>query len=359
VRPASDAAPALFLSRNSVALVTEETIMLTLFVSIFGISILLYIVLDGVDLGIGILFGLSPDERSRRVMLSAVAPVSRGQETWLISAGVLLWGAFPVVYSILVSAFSVPSLLMFAGLILRSVSIGLRHRAVHSRRVVDVGLCCGSVLAAFMQGVMVGALVEGLPMSGGRYAGNELTWFSPFAMLCGLGLCFAYALLGACWLLKTHNGAVREHARWLVPHLAGGLLGFFIFLFFYVIVDLQVLLRWMEQPYLLTLPAIGIVAAFLLAVTVRHEPHQLPFYMAIAIFAAAFGTLAISFWPYVIPFSVTIDQAAVPLSGITFPIWTGVLVLQLILIFARRNGGPGGTIGFILSKKRARRMPPN
>jgi cytochrome d ubiquinol oxidase subunit II len=190
-----------------------------------------------------------------------------------------------------------------------------------------------------MQGVMVGALVEGLPMSGSRYAGDEFAWFSLFAMLCGLGLCFAYALLGACWLLKTYEGAVRERARWLVPYLAGGLLGFFVFLFYYVVVDLQVLLRWVEQPYLLALPAIGIVAAFLLAVTVRHEPHQLAFYMAVAIFAAAFATLAISFWPYLIPFSVTIDQAAAPLSGITFPFWTGVLVLPLVFIFGRRNCG--------------------
>jgi cytochrome d ubiquinol oxidase subunit II len=356
LRPASEAAPALLVPKcDGVALVTEETIVLTLLVAIFGISILLYGLLDGVHLGVGILFGLSPDERSRRVMLSAVAPVSRGQETWLISAGVVLWGAFPVVYSTLISAFYVPSLLMFAGLIMRSVAFALRHKGAHIRWIVDVGLCCGSALAAFMQGVMVGALVEGLPMSGSRYVGDEFTWFSLFAMLCGLGLCFAYALLGACWLLKTYEGDVREHARWLVPHLAGGLLGFFVFLFFYVIVDLQVLLRWVEQPYFLALPATGIVAAFLLAVTVRHEP-QLPFYMAIAIFAAAFGTLAISFWPYLIPFSVTIDQAAAPLSAAAFPFWTGALVLPLIVIFARRNnGGSCGAIGFILSKKPSRR----
>jgi Cytochrome bd terminal oxidase subunit II len=185
-----------------------------------------------------------------------------------------------------------------------------------------------------MQGMMIGALVEGLPMSGGRYIGGEFDWLSLFAVLCGLGLCFGYALLGACWLLKKYENTFRERVYRTIPHITGGLLGFFVFLLFYVLVDMHVLLRWLERPYLLVCPAIGILSVFLLAVTVRH---QLPFYTAAAIFAAAFGTLAISLWPYMIPFSGTIDAAAVPLSGLASKVWTGALVFGLIVAYVLRN----------------------
>lgn len=328
--------------------------MVMFWVAVLVISILLYVLLDGVALGVGILCGLRSDEGSRRVMLSAVASACRGNETWLISAVLVLWGAFPVVYSTLIAAFHVPALLMLAGLILRGAALRLRYKTERICWIGAVSLCSSSVLVAFMQGVMIGALVEGLPMSGSRYIGGEFGWFSLFAVLCGSGLCFGYALLGACWLFRQHEGAIREQLRWTIPHLAGGLLGFFIFLFFYVLVDLQVLLRWLERPYLLVFPAIGTVATFLLAVTLRYEPRQLPFYMAIGIFAAAFGTLAISFWPYMIPFAVTIDAAAIPLSGLASKFWTGVLAFPLIITFALRNCVVfGAGSGRILSKKRS------
>jgi cytochrome bd ubiquinol oxidase subunit II len=332
--------------------------MVMFWVAVLAISVLLYVLLDGVALGVGILCGLRPDEGSRRVMLSAVASVRRGNEAWLISAGLVLWGAFPVVYSTLISAFYVPALLMLVGLVLRGAAFRLRYQTGRFRWIGDASFCSSSVLAAFMQGMMIGALVEGLPMSGSRYIGGEFGWFSLFAVLCGLGLCFGYALLGACWLLREYEGTIREQVRWTIPHLAGGLLGFFIFLFFYVLVDLQVLLRWLDRPYLLVFPAIGMVATFLLAVTVRYEPYQRPFYMAIAIFAAAFGTLGISFWPYMIPFAVTIDVAAVPLSGLASRFWTGVLVSSLIIAYGLRtyvifDAGSGR----ILSKKRSTMQP--
>ncbi|WP_439370336.1 cytochrome d ubiquinol oxidase subunit II [Bradyrhizobium sp. PMVTL-01] len=173
---------------------------------------------------------------------------------------------------------------------------------------------------------MIGTLVDGLPETAGRYTGRGVEWLSVFPVLCGLGLCFAYVLLGACWLLKTYEGAAREQGRSFVPRLAGGLLGFFAFLFFYTSADLAVLVRWLEQPFLLALPGVGIVTVFLLAVTARHEPSQLPLYMTFLIFAAGFDTISVSFWPYLIPFSVTIEQAAAPLATPPFHSWTALLV---------------------------------
>ena len=175
--------------------------MVMFWVAILAVSILLYVLLDGFDLGVGILFGLARDETRRHAMLSAVAPMWDGNETWLVVAGVILWGAFPIVYATLFSAFYLPLLLMLAGLILRGVAFEYRYKTERMRWIWDSGFAGGSLVAAFMQGLTVGALVEGLPITNGYYSGGEFGWFSPFAVLCGIGLCLGYSLLGACWLV--------------------------------------------------------------------------------------------------------------------------------------------------------------
>src|ERR1700680_286930 len=174
--------------------------MVMFWVTLLAVSILIYVLLDGFDLGVGMLFGGASDEARRHAMMSAVAPVWDGNETWLVVSGVILWGAFPVVYSILMSAFYLPVLLMLAGLILRGVAFEFRYRAERLRWIWDAGFAGGSLVAAFTQGLMVGALVEGLPIVDGDYIGGNFGWFSPFAVLCGAGLCLGYTLLGACWL---------------------------------------------------------------------------------------------------------------------------------------------------------------
>jgi len=171
-------------------------------VAILAISVLLYVLLDGFDLGVGMLVGRAGDESQRRVMLSTVAPLWDGNETWLIVAGVVLWGAFPMVYAALLSAFYLPLLIMLAGLILRGVAFEFRAKAERLRWIWDLSFSSGSLVAAFMQGVTVGALVEGIPIANGEYSGGDFTWLSPFAILCGVGLCLGYSLLGACWLVK-------------------------------------------------------------------------------------------------------------------------------------------------------------
>jgi len=308
--------------------------MVMFWVAVLALSILLYVLLDGFDLGVGILFGSSREENSRQIMLGAISPVWDGNETWLVVAGVVLWGAFPIVYATLISAFYLPVLLMLAGLIMRGVAFEFRYKTERLRWIWDVGFFCGSLLATFMQGVMVGALVEGLPISGTQYTGGDFGWFSPFAVLCGVGLCFGYVLLGACWLLLKCEGDVRTQARRAIPYLAAGLLAFLILVFFYALaIDLQVMRRWLERPYLFIFPAIGAVAAYMSAVSLRRDRDDVPFYMVATIFAAAFLTLAISFWPYMIPFAVTIDKAAAPISSLAFMFWAGVFVFPLMLLY--------------------------
>jgi cytochrome d ubiquinol oxidase subunit II len=304
-------------------------------VFVLAVSILFYVLLDGFDLGVGILFGFTRSESRRREMLAAVAPLWDGNETWLIVAGVVLWGAFPVVYATLFSAFYLPLLVMLAGLILRGVAFEFRYKTEGLRWVWDLSFAGGSLLAAFIQGLMVGALVEGLPISDGQYAGGEFGWLSPFSLLCGVGLCLGYTLLGACWLVRKCVDEVRDAAYRLIPPLSISLLVFLIVVFAYALVEnLRIMSRWVERPYLFVFPTIGIVAAIVLAVSVRHRRDGLPYYMVVLIFIAAFGTLAISFWPYMIPFTITIEDAAAPHSSLAFMFWgEGLFVFPLLLVY--------------------------
>src|ERR1700684_1257213 len=162
--------------------------MVMFWVSLLAISILLYVLLDGVDLGVGMLFGLTNGEVRRRAMLSVVAPIWDGNETWLVVTGVILWGAFPVVYATLFSAFYLPLLVMLAGLILRGVAFEFRTKTERARWIWDWSFAGGSFAAAFIQGMTVGALVEGLQIKNGEYAGGDFGWLSPFSALCGVGL---------------------------------------------------------------------------------------------------------------------------------------------------------------------------
>lgn len=310
--------------------------MVMFWVAILAISLLLYVLLDGFDLGVGILFGLTPDETRRRVMLSTVAPIWDGNETWLVVAGVVLWGAFPIVYSTLLSAFYLPLLLMLAGLILRGVAFEFRYKTERLRWIWDASFAGGSLVAAFVQGTAVGALVQGLPVSNGRYVGGAFGWLSPFAVLCGIGLCIGYSLLGACWLVKKSEGELREAAYYRLRHLAVGLVAFLLIVFVYALAEnLQVMARWTERPYLFVFPAISAMAALALAHSIRNRRDGAPFYMVALIFAAAFGTLAISFWPYMIPFSITIEDAAAPHSSLAFMFWgAGLFVFPLMLLYS-------------------------
>jgi cytochrome bd ubiquinol oxidase subunit II len=309
--------------------------MVMFWVAILVISTLLYVLLDGFDLGIGMLFGLTLREDRRRAMLSAVAPIWDGNETWLVVTGVVLWGAFPVVYATLLSAFYLPLIIMLAGLILRGVAFEFRNKTVRARWIWDLSFAGGSLVATFMQGLTVGALVEGLRFTNGQYSGGDFGWLTPFAVLCGIGLCLGYALLGACWLVRKCEGEVRDVAYRQIRVLAVGVLAFLVVVFINALAEhLSILSRWMQRPYLFVFPAIGAIAAIVLAVSIVHHDDRRPFVMVCLIFASAFGTLALSFWPYMIPFVITIDAAAAPHSSLAFMFWgEGLFVFPLMLLY--------------------------
>jgi cytochrome d ubiquinol oxidase subunit II len=309
--------------------------MILFWTAMLALATLLYVLLDGFDLGIGILFGFARNEDHRRQMLSAIAPVWDGNETWLVLAGTILFGAFPRVYATLLSAFYLPITLMLGALILRGVAFEFRYKATWSRPLWDAGFSGGSLVAAFVQGVTVGALAQGLPMKDGSYDGGPFGWFSPFACLCGVGLCLGYMMLGAGWLIAKCEGRLREVAYQQLGKLTVAVMGFLVLAFAVALLEqFRIMERWVQRPYLGVFPAVGAVAAFVLIISERRRSDLVPILTMAVIFMAAFGTLAVSFWPYMIPFAVTISDGAAPPESLSFMFWgAGLIVVPLILTY--------------------------
>jgi cytochrome bd ubiquinol oxidase subunit II len=211
--------------------------MVMFWVLLLAISILLYVLLDGADLGIGMLFGLTRGEEKRRDMLRAIAPIWDGNETWLVVSGVILWAAFSPVYATLLSAFYLPLFFILGGLILRGVAFEFRDKTQRMRWIWDLSFAGGSLIASFMQGTTVGALVEGLKVIDGQYSGGDFGWLTPFSALCGIGLCLGYALLGACWLVKKCDAEVRDRAHHQIRVLAIAVLAFLVVVFVYALAE--------------------------------------------------------------------------------------------------------------------------
>jgi cytochrome bd ubiquinol oxidase subunit II len=309
--------------------------MINFWTAALGLTILLYVTLDGFDLGVGMLFPFAPNETARRRLLAAISPVWDGNETWLVIAASILFGIFPLVYATLLSALYLPLLVMLAALIFRGLAFEFRYKSPRLRRFWDVGFAGGSFLAGFIQGTAVGALVEGLAIQDGRYVGGPFGWVSPFALLCGLGLCLGYCLLGAGWLTYKTAEDVQSFAFRLLPKLMVAVLVFLAVVFVLALaLDLRVMHRWLQQPELALFPVVGVVACWIFFVAINKHYPLVPFLCGLAIFAAAFGTLAISFYPYMVPFSITIEQAAAPHQSLAFLFWgAGVLVLPITLVY--------------------------
>jgi cytochrome d ubiquinol oxidase subunit II len=305
-------------------------------VGILGAAILLYVLLDGFDLGIGILYGLTRDEDDKRQMLAAISPVWDGNETWLVVAGTVLFGAFPKAYAALMSTFYLPLVLMLGALILRGVAFEFRNKATSSRWIWDTGFSLGSLVVAFVQGMTIGALARGIPMEHGHYVGGTFGWFSSFSTLCGLALCAGYSLIGLGWLIAKCEGSLQNKAYRRIRATTLCVVIFLAGLFAYSLqLDLRILHRWTERPYLALFPVVGIAAASVLLFGKRDRRDHRPFIMMVIIFAAALGTFLASFWPYMIPFSLTIDEAAAPPSSLRFMFWgSGLFVFPLVAIYS-------------------------
>ena len=314
----------------------DATALPIVWAGLIALAILVYVLLDGFDLGIGILFGTTKNEGYRRRMMATIAPVWDGNETWLVLVGASLYGAFPIVYAIFLPAFYLPVALLLFGLIFRGVAFEFRHRTNRLRWLWDWGFFLGSFIATFVQGAAIGAMVQELAVVDGRFAGGSFDWVSGFSILCGIGLVVGYALLGASWLVLKTSGSLRE---WAYARVGGLLLGVNVFLLlalaYALFSDLRVMSRWLESPWLLVFPAIGFIATFFLFRSYRNRDNDsLPFAMTSLIFLVAFLTMAGSFWPYMIPFSVTVEAAAAPTESLEFMFYgAGLVAFPIVILY--------------------------
>src|SRR6516165_4131523 len=239
----------------------EPSSLALFWAGVLAISVFLYVILDGFDLGVGVLFGTTQDEMKRVRMMNTIAPFWDGNETWLVVIGAGLFAAFPDVYAVFLSAFYFPVLLLLFGLIFRGIAFEFRYRSERMRPLWDWGFFLGSVLVGFVQGAAVGAMIRGIPVVDGQYAGDAFSWLHPFAILTGIGLVLGYALLGAGWLVLKTEGELHDWACRRIRWLAAGVFAV-LFLAFTVTFDYSVLARsnFYARPWALVFPAIGVIA---------------------------------------------------------------------------------------------------
>jgi cytochrome d ubiquinol oxidase subunit II len=303
------------------------------FIIAFGVFV--YVVMDGFDLGLGILFPLFESKSDRDVIMNSVAPVWDGNETWLVLGGVGLMAAFPLAFAVLLPALYTPMIAMLLGLVFRGVAFEFRWRAPGERNYWDIAFAGGSLVAALAQGIALGAILQGIHVEERHYAGGWWDWLTPFSVLTGLALVVGYSLLGATWLVMRTEGTLREKAY----HLSGGLL--FAMLGAIVAVSIatpflhiEYTQRWFSWPnIILTAPvpiAVAGVAYLLLRSLANRRDYQ-PFLLSLALFALSYAGLGISIYPYIVPQSITIWQAAAPENSQLF-VLVGVSILIPIIL---------------------------
>ncbi|MEN0582812.1 MULTISPECIES: cytochrome d ubiquinol oxidase subunit II [Kosakonia] len=300
---------------------------------------LMYIVMDGFDLGIGILFPVTRDAHDRDVMVNSVAPVWDGNETWLVLGGAGLFGAFPLAYAVIVDALTIPLTLMLIGLIFRGVAFEFRFKATPAHRPFwDKAFLSGSLLATFTQGVVVGAVLNGFPVTGRTFSGGALDWLTPFNLFCGVGLVITYALLGASWLVMKSEeplqGKMRKAARKL---LLAMLVVIAVISLWTPLTHSAIADRWFSLPNLYFFSPVPLLVVVLSAWLWRSlgnpDSHTLPFVQTLGLIFLGFSGLGISIWPHIIPPDITLWQAAAPPQSQGFMLVGALLIIPIILVY--------------------------
>src|SRR5699024_5288644 len=305
-------------------------------VILFGI--LMYITMDGFDLGIGILYPFFPVEEHRDVMMNTVAPVWDGNETWLVLGGAGLLAAFPLAYSVILQALMLPLIFMLLALIFRGVAFEYRFKAHDTgRHWWDKAFIGGSVAATFFQGATLGAYIQGLEVVDGTYTGGPLVWLTPFPIFTGLGLLAAYALLGCSWLILKTQGVLQYRMIQLAHPLVWVLLGVIAIISAWTpLAHPAIAQRWFSLPslfWLAPVPALVLVVVWMLLRSLRRQPHAAPFVLTLALVFLGYSGLGISVWPNIVPPGITIWDAAGPASSQAFTLVGALLVIPVILLY--------------------------
>jgi cytochrome bd ubiquinol oxidase subunit II len=305
--------------------------------AILAFGVFMYVLLDGFDLGVGILFPFAPDDRGRDLMMASVAPIWDGNETWLVFGSLALFSAFPLAFAIIIPALYFPILAMVTGLIFRGIAFEFRPNARTTSKRWDWAFFCGSLIATFAQGCVLGKFVLGFAVSGRQYAGTSWDWLHPFVLAVGVGLVFGYLLLGASWLVMKTQGALQDWAR---AKARVGLIGVLVFIAMVSLwtpfLDARIGARWFSWPniaFLAPVPVGTAAIAWRLWASLRRGRDVAPFAAAMGLFAMCYLGLAISLFPYIVPPTITLwDAAAAPRSQAFLLIGT-LFLLPIILMY--------------------------
>ncbi len=303
---------------------------------IIAFAVFVYVVMDGFDLGLGILFPLFPAKGDRDVIMNSVAPVWDGNETWLVLGGGGLMAAFPLAYAVLMPALYTPIIAMLVGLVFRGVAFEFRWRTTRQQQNRwDIAFAGGSILATLAQGIALGAILQGVHVEGRHYAGGWWDWLTPFSILTGLALAVGYALLGATWLVLKTEGELRDKAYHLSWYLLFAMLGVIGAVSIATpFLHKQYEARWFAWPnVILTAPVPIAVAAvtILLLRSLAAKQDSRPFFLSLILFALSYAGLGVSMYPYIVPQSITIWQAASPASSQIFMLVGVSVLIPLIL----------------------------
>jgi cytochrome d ubiquinol oxidase subunit II len=304
---------------------------------ILGVGIFLYVLLDGFDLGVGILYGFAPDLASRNLVMNSIAPIWDGNETWLVLGGVGLMAAFPLAFAIIIPALYFPILVMLLALAFRGVAFEFRYKVAEHRTFWDYAFCYGSGVAAFAQGVMLGAFIQGFQTTGRIFGGGSFDCFTFFSVFTGIALLFGYGLLGAGWLVLKTQGSLqdwaRRHGRWCFFGVVAAI----------VIVSLwtrwlepPIAPRWFSWPNVVFLSPVPIITLLLMVWEWRalnQGSDAEPFIGAIGLFVISYVGIAISLWPMIVPYHYTLWQAASSPSTQAFLAVGALLLLPIILMY--------------------------
>ena len=302
---------------------------------IIAFGVMMYVLMDGFDLGQGILFPFAPTEHHRDVMMNSVAPVWDGNETWLVLGGAGLLAAFPLVYAVFLPALYIGVFLLLAGLIFRGVAFEFRFKAKTSRYLWNWAFAGGSIVASFAQGAVVGAYIQGFATENFRYVGGALDWLTPFTVITGLGLVAGYALLGATWLIMKSEGDVQQWAYKIAPRLLLAVLVVFAVISAYTpFVDERVMSRWFDSFSLLwLLPVLAMYCAWVIYSSLKQKREGTPFVATMGLFLFTYLGLLGSKWPYMVPPNYTLWDAASDYSSQLFLLLGFLFVIPIVLAY--------------------------
>ena len=300
-------------------------------------ALFLYVLLDGFDLGVGILFAFAPSDECRDRMMNSIAPFWDGNETWLVLSGGGLFAAFPLAYAILMPALYMPVILMLLGLIFRGVAFEFRFKAVKSRFIWDYAFHFGSIVATFMQGMILGAFVKGVQVQGRSFAGHPFDWLNAYSFMTGVALLFGYALLGATWLVMKTDGITQDWARKGASYVLG-YVGVFLGIVSVSMPIMNAGVRdlWFSLPnfyYLFPVPLVTVALFIFIWRDLHRGVENRPFFLSIGVFLMGYLGLGISLWPWLVPFAVTFRQAAAAASSQSFLLVGTLVILPVVLTY--------------------------